>query len=83
MPGPRTLPPDDPQFVLGALGGKQIGATVVGSTAYRVRMHISLPDGRQSRPEAIIMIMGPGEREAYRVFAWRNDIEPATGAENR
>ena len=80
----ESLPPDDPQFVLGALGGKQIGATVVGSTAYRVRMRIILPDGRQSRPEAVIMIMGPGEKEAYRVFAWRNDIDPATGgAENR
>jgi general secretion pathway protein K len=80
----ESLSPDDPQFVIGALGGKQVGATVVGSAAYRVRMRIILPDGRQSRPEAVIMIMGPGEKEAYRVFAWRNDINPAAGgAESR
>lgn len=80
----ESLPPDDPEFVLGALGGKQIGATVAGSDAYRVRMHITLPDGRQSRPEGIIMILGPGEKEAYRVLAWRDEIDPVTGrAEKR
>ena len=80
----QSLPPDDPQFVLGALGGKQVGATVAGGAAYRVRMRIVLADGRQSRPEAVIMIMGPGEKEAYRVFAWRHEVDPAMGgAQNR
>jgi general secretion pathway protein K len=79
----ESLPPDDLQFVLGALGGKQVGATVAGSAAYRVRMLITLPDGRQSRPEAIIGILGPGEKEAYHVYAWRDEIDPANGrAEN-
>ncbi len=72
----ELLPPDNPEFVLGALGGRQPGATVAGSMAYRVRMRIILPDGRQSRPEGIIMILGPGEKEAYRVFAWRDEIDP-------
>jgi general secretion pathway protein K len=80
----ESLPPDDPAFVLGALGGRQVGATVIGSEAYRVRMRITLPDGRQSRPEGIIGILGPGEKEAYRVYAWRDEIDPTTGgAENR
>jgi general secretion pathway protein K len=79
----ESLPPDDPQFVLGALGGKQVGATVAGSEAYRVRMRINLPDGRQSRPEGTIMILGPGEKEAYRVFAWRDEIDLATGGSPR
>lgn len=80
----ESLPPDNPEFVLGALGGKQTGATVAGSDAYRVRMHIVLPDGRQSRPEGVIMILGPGEKNAYRVLAWRDEIDPRTGrAENR
>lgn len=74
----ESLPPDDPQFVLGALGGKQVGATVAGSEAYRVRMRINLPDGRQSSPEGIIMILGPGEKEAYRVFGWRDEMDLAT-----
>lgn len=69
----KSLPPDNPQAVLSALGGRQMGATVVGSGAYRVRMRITLPGGRQSRPEAVIMILGPGENEAYRVLAWRDE----------
>ncbi|MES2194892.1 MAG: type II secretion system protein GspK [Pseudomonadota bacterium] len=72
----ELLPADNPEFVLGALGGRQPGATVAGSMAYRVRMRIILPDGRQSRPEGVIMILGPGEKEAYRVFAWRDEIDP-------
>jgi general secretion pathway protein K len=79
----ESLPPDDPQFVLGAFGGKQVGATVAGSEAYRVRMRITLPDGRQARPEGVIMILGAGEKEAYRVFAWRDEIDPATGGAQR
>jgi general secretion pathway protein K len=79
----ESLPRDDPQFILGALGGRQPGATLAGSEAYRVRMHIILPDGRQSRPEGVITILGPGEKEAYRVFAWRNEIDPATGRPQR
>jgi general secretion pathway protein K len=78
-----SLPPDNPEFVLGALGGRQVGATVSGSEAYRVRMRITLPDGRQNRPEGIIMISGPGEKEAYRIFAWRNEIDQATGGPQR
>lgn len=76
-----SLPPDNPEFVLGALGGRQVGATIAGSEAYRVRMRITLPNGRQSRPEAIIKILGPGEKQAYRIFAWRQDID--TGGPQR
>jgi general secretion pathway protein K len=79
----ESLPPDNPEFVLGALGGRQIGATVVGGDAYRVRMHITLPDGRQSRPEGIIGILGPGEKEAYRVYAWRDEVDLGMGGAER
>jgi general secretion pathway protein K len=80
----ESLPPDNPEFVLGALGGRQVGATVAGSEAYRVRMRITLPNGRESRPEGVITILGSGEKEAYRVYAWRDEVDPATGgAENR
>lgn len=78
-----SLPPDNPGFVLGALGGRQVGATIAGSEAYRIRMRIALPNGRQSRPEAIIMILGPGEKQAYRVFAWRQEIDSDTGGPQR
>lgn len=73
------LPRDDPAFVIGALGGRQPGATTAGSEAYRVRMRISLPDGRQRSPEAVIQILGPGEKEAFRVLAWQDEIDPYRG----
>lgn len=73
------LPRDDPAFVIGALGGRQPGATTAGSEAYRVRMRISLPDGRQRTPEAVILILGPGEKEAFRVLAWQDEIDPYRG----
>jgi general secretion pathway protein K len=73
------LPRDDPAFVIGALGGRQPGATTAGSDAYRVRMRIALPDGRQRTPEAVIQILGPGEKEAFRVLAWQDEIDPYRG----
>ena len=69
----ESLPPD-PELVLGALGGKQIGATTGGSDAYRVRIRINLPNGRQRTSEAIIAIPPAGEKEAFRVLAWQDEI---------
>jgi general secretion pathway protein K len=74
----QTMPRDDPQAVLGALGGSMPGVTTRGSDAYRVRMLITLPDGRQSRPEAVISILGAGETQAYRILAWRDEVGTGT-----
>ncbi|MFB9263565.1 general secretion pathway protein GspK [Bradyrhizobium erythrophlei] len=79
----EELPSDDPEFVIGALGGRQPGATVSGSEAYRVRMRITLPDGRQRAPEAVIQILGPAEKQAFRVLAWNDDINPDRGGRPR
>lgn len=70
------LPPDNPEFVIGALGGKQPGATVSASDAYRVRIRITLADGRQQTPEAVIQIPAPGEKQAFRMLAWTDEIDP-------
>lgn len=70
------LPPDNPEFVIGVLGGRQPGATISMSDAYRVRMRITLPGGRQRMPEAVIQISGPGEKEAFRVLAWTDEVDP-------
>ncbi len=78
-----SLPRDDPDFVLGALGGRVPGATVEGSDAYRLRVRVILPDGRQSMSEGIIALAEPGEKGAYQVYTWRDDIDPATGAPQR
>jgi general secretion pathway protein K len=79
----KDLPPDDPEFVIGALGGRQQGATVTGSEAYRVRMRITLADGKQRTPEAVILIRGPGEKEAFRVLAWKDEVDPERGGRPR
>jgi general secretion pathway protein K len=68
----ESLPPD-PELVLGALGGRQVGATIRGSDAYRVRIHITFPSGRQKTSEGVIMISGPADKEAFRVLAWRDE----------
>jgi general secretion pathway protein K len=77
-----SLPPD-PELVFGALGGRPAGVTVMGSDAYRVRMRITFPDGRQRTPEGVIMISGPGQKEAFRVLAWRDEIDLSTGGAER
>lgn len=79
----ETLPREEPELVMGALGGRQPGATVSGSDAYRVRMRITLPDGRQRMPEAVIMILSPGEKQAFRVLAWQDEIDPDRAGRRR
>jgi general secretion pathway protein K len=67
-----SLPPD-PQVVMDAFGGRQIGATIKGSDAYRVRIRFVLPTGRRKTSEAVILF-SPGEKEAFRVLAWQDDL---------
>jgi len=77
-----SLPPDK-ELVLAALGAGQKGVTVNGSTAYRVRMRITLPDGRQRTPEGVILVSGSGEKEAFRGLAWQDQIDLTTGGPQR
>lgn len=78
-----SLPSNDPEFVLGILGGRVTGATVAASNAYRIRMRIVLSDGRDSRSEGVIMLPDRGTKSAYRVFTWRDEIDPSTGGAQR
>jgi general secretion pathway protein K len=84
--GQRDSLPPDPELVIGALGGRQPGATVRGSDAYRVRIRFALPSGRLKISEGVILI-SPGEKEAFRVLAWRDEIDVGTNlqrlSENR
>lgn len=68
----ESLPPD-PELVMGALGGKQPGATLRGSDAYRVRIRFILPNGRPKESEGVILI-SPGEKEAFRILAWQDEL---------
>lgn len=74
----ESLSPDLQQ-VVGVLGGKQAGVTVTGSETYRVRMRITLPDGQQRTPEGVITILGPNAKGAFRVLAWKDEVDPNTG----
>lgn len=77
-----TMSRDEPELVIGALGGRQPGATVTGSDAYRVRMRITLADGRQKMPEAVILL-SPGQQEAFRVLAWQDELDPERAGRRR
>ncbi|KQT03042.1 MULTISPECIES: type II secretion system protein GspK [unclassified Bradyrhizobium] len=70
------LPRDNPEFVIGALGGRQAGATISASNAYRVRMRITLQDGRQRTPEAVIQMSEPGDPKAFHVLSWTDEVDP-------
>lgn len=78
-----SLASKDSGFVLGALGGGVSGATVSAGNAYRIRMRIILPDGRDSRSEGVIALPDRGTKNAYRVFTWRDEIDPSTGGTQR
>jgi general secretion pathway protein K len=78
-----SLPSNDPEFVLGVLGGGVNGATVAAGNAYRIRMRIILADGRDNMSEGVIMLPDRGSKSAYRVFTWRDEIDPSTGGVQR
>jgi general secretion pathway protein K len=46
-------------------------------------MRITLPDGRQRTPEGVILGLGPGQKEAFRVLAWQDEINLTTGGPQR
>jgi general secretion pathway protein K len=69
-----SLPPDA-GVVIGALGGHQVGATINGSDAYRVRIRFVLPSGRLKTSEGVILInLGENQTEAFRILSWRDDL---------
>lgn len=74
----ETLPPDR-ALVTGALEDQQAGATTKGSGAYRVRVLMTLENGRRRTAEAVITIATDNDAQPYRVLSWHSDIDP-TGA---
>ncbi|BBF93158.1 general secretion pathway protein GspK [Blastochloris tepida] len=67
-----------PQFVAGALGGNQIGATTRGSSAVRVRTGITLASGRRTVSDVVIQL--GGATNPYEILSWQDDVDPMTGA---
>jgi general secretion pathway protein K len=75
----RESMPADPQFIAGALGENQAGATIKGSDAYRVRTRIAFDNGWRKTSEAVIMMQVGSSVEPYLVLSWQDDIDPAAG----
>lgn len=73
----------DPQFVAGALGDKQAGATTKGSDAYRVRMRIAFDNGWRKTSEAVILVQTGSSAAPYSVLSWQDDIDPVNGRAGR
>jgi general secretion pathway protein K len=78
-----TLPPDQALVVAALGGGNQLGVTVKGGDAYRVRMRITFPDGQRRTPEGVITISGSDAKEAFAVLAWQDEIDLTTGGPPR
>jgi general secretion pathway protein K len=78
-----SLPPDQAVVVAALGGGNQLGVTVKGGDAYRVRMRITFPNGQQRTPEGVITISGSGAKEAFAVLAWQDEIDLTTGGPPR
>jgi general secretion pathway protein K len=74
----REAPGADPQFVLGALGGDQVGATTKGSDAVRVRTRVAFDDVRRTTSDVVI-VRGGGSDNPYRVLSWQSDIDVSSG----
>ncbi|MGP9814540.1 general secretion pathway protein GspK [Rhodopseudomonas sp. NSM] len=74
----RDSTPVDPQFLLGMLGERRVGATLNSGSAYRVRVRVTTAGRQQKISEAAVLVSGFGDQNAYRVMSWR-DIDPGTG----
>jgi len=63
---------------LSQLGPGRAHATLEGSKATRVTVHIALDNGRRITSQAVIIVDGEGE--PFRVLSWREDIDAQGGA---
>jgi general secretion pathway protein K len=64
--------PNDPTATATALGGAKGSATKQKSQAYRLRVRVRFPNGREATSDVVISLSG--EEEPYRVLSWQNDV---------
>jgi general secretion pathway protein K len=73
--GERDSLPPNADSVIGALGGHQVGATINGSDAYRIRIRFALPSGRLKTSEVVILSsLSENEAGAFRILSWRDNL---------
>lgn len=70
----RAVRPADAARVLQILGPAQASATVQGSNATRVRVHVGLAGGRRIDAEAVILLLEDAP-DPYRVLSWTDDFD--------
>jgi len=70
--GDRVRLAGDGDAVAAALGPARTSATAK-SSAYRIRITIRLPDGRQAASEVVIGLRG--EDEPYQVLSWQDGVD--------
>ncbi len=69
----RETVPQDPDGLALLLGPDQAGATADASAAVRVRVEITLDNGRKTGSETVVLL--GADSEPYRVLSWRDDID--------
>ena len=64
--------PNDPTAIATALGGAKGSATRQKSQAYRLRVRVRFPNGREAASDVVISLSG--DEDPYRVLSWQNDV---------
>jgi general secretion pathway protein K len=64
--------PNDPTAIATALGGAKGSATIQKSQAYRLRVRVRFPNGREAASDVVISLSG--DEDPYRVLSWQNDV---------
>jgi len=62
----------DPEAIAKALGGVKSSAISQKSEAYRLRIRVRFPNGREAASEVVISLRG--DEDPYRVLSWQNDV---------
>lgn len=64
--------PNDPKAIATALGEAKGNATSEKSQAYRLKIRVRFPNGREAASEVVISLRG--DEDPYRVLSWQNDV---------
>jgi general secretion pathway protein K len=67
----RSSLPNDPNAIATALGAAKGNATSEKSQAYRLRIRLRFPNGREAGAEVVISLRG--DEDPYRVLSWQSE----------
>jgi general secretion pathway protein K len=63
---------NDPNAIAAALGEAKANATTEKSQAYRLRIRLRFPNGREAGAEVVISLRG--DEDPYRVLSWQSEV---------